>query len=107
MVVRCPVKVGCEGIDKDILTGDFVAILSSAVCAIYNNFSGLAIAKDKDKDKDRCPLSVYLSLLAIIVIIFSILASYVSGDGISILSVDPEHGLFGFFGSRYLSLISS
>ena len=100
MAVPCLVQVFCEDVDSDILIGDFVAIFSSAVCALYNNYTDLAIAKDKDKDKDKCPLSVYLSLLALVVILFSVFISYINGQGISILSLNPEHGLFGLFGSR-------
>ena len=92
-----------DTLGNESLIGDFVAILSSAVCAVYNNYCGLAIAKDKDKDKDKCPLSVYLSLMALIVIVFSVIASYVNGNAISIFSMSPTSGLFGFFASGYSS----
>ncbi len=81
---------------SSILTGDFAAILGSAVFAIYISYS-----KNVSSEKN-CPTSVYLILLAAFTIGMSYVVSVVLGEEIDLFSLDPELGLFGFLGSWHV-----
>lgn len=77
-------------IGASILVGDFTVLLSSAVAAVYAAFSGPVLRKEK------CPASVYLTLLSLVVVVLSLIMARVSGEQVVVFSRDPVHGLFGF-----------
>ncbi len=71
-------------------------LLSSAVAAVYVTYSGPVLRKEK------CPASVYLTLLSLIVIILSLIMARISGEQVVVFSRDPVHGLFGFATTSYV-----
>lgn len=84
----------CEGspIDrKSILIGNLVAILSSAVAAIYGN-----LAKPVTADKNKCPTSVFLMLMSGYIIAISYVLSFFFNERIDIFSMNEEYGLLAF-----------
>ena len=81
-----------NNIGASILTGDFAAILASAIFAIYATYS-----KSVTNEKS-CPASVYLTLLSVFTIGMSYLLSFILGDQLDLFALDPAHGLLGFLG---------
>lgn len=75
---------------KNVLLGDFAAILASAVMAIYITYS-----KDVIKE-ERCPLSITLTMIGCYVICLSFAFAYISGQPINIFSMDKPDGLLCF-----------
>ncbi len=85
LVSRLTVSLG-----KGILIGDFMAILSSAVYAIYACLSKpIAVTSN-------CPISVYLMLMAGYVVGISFVLSIFFNERIDIFSTDEVFGLFAF-----------
>ena len=72
--------------------GNFCAIASSAIAAIYINFSDGIL-----KDNAKCPIHIYLALLASFVTGISYVTSFYMGKPVQIMSIDPNEGLFGIF----------
>ncbi len=83
----------CEGSPlerKEILIGNFMVILSSAVYAIYANLSKpIAVTK-------TCPISVYLMLMSGYVVAISFVLAFFFGERIDIFSTHDVYGLFAF-----------
>ena len=80
-----------------MLIGNFVAIASSAVAAIYIHFSDGVL-----KDEAKCPIHVYLGLLACYIAGISYVFSFYMGKPVQIISIDPNEGLFGIFMTAYV-----
>lgn len=81
-------------IGSDILIGNFCAIFSSALCAIYNAYSSEALVERK------CPLSVYFGLLSLYTIVISYILAQVLGEDVELLSFNPTVGFFGLFSNQ-------
>jgi len=77
----------------NLLKGDSIAILASAVYAIY-----IAHSRSFTKNK-KCPITVYLGLLSCFTIALSFIISLIAKDPLEFFSFDPQYGIFGLFSS--------
>lgn len=80
-------------IGSDILIGNFSAIASSAVFAIYSIHSKNLIKRT------NLPISFFFSLLSIYVIIVSYAMGKAVGEDLQFSSFDPTNGMFGMLSS--------
>ena len=74
-----------------MLVGNFCAIASSVVFAMYA-LSSASIIKS-----DSLPFSIYLALMSIYMVIISFVASWFFSKPVDLFSVDPVNGAFGMF----------
>ena len=77
-------------IGKDTLKGNFVAILSGVVYAIYTSFSKSASIMKK------YPISVYLILMSGYIVVISYVLAFVFNEKIDIFSKNERFGLLAF-----------
>jgi len=80
---------------ENILKGDLIALLAAVFFAFYAINSGNMIKNTK------CPISLYLTITAIMGIIISYLMSRILEENIVIFSTDEDNGIFGFLSSLY------
>jgi drug/metabolite transporter (DMT)-like permease len=77
------------------LTGNFLAIGASAVYAIYSSYSTTVLSVRK------CPLSLYLAMMSILMIAFSFILAPVMHALPPTLTTDWKEGLFGIFATSF------
>lgn len=73
------------------MTGNFLAILGSAVYAVYTAQGSQVVRQN------RCPLSLYLTLMSVCMIGFSYIMAPVMRMPPPTFSMDPQTGVFGLF----------
>ena len=82
-------------IGKDTLKGNFVAILSGVVYAVYTSFSKSASIMKK------CPISVYLILMSGYIVVISYVLAFVFNENIDIFSNNERFWLFAFIANTH------
>ena len=89
-----PVPYSVSFLGNNILIGNFCAIFSSAICAIYNSFSSNVLVERK------CPIAVYFGLLSLYTIVISYILAQVIGEDVELLSFNSTVGFFGLFSNQ-------
>ncbi len=74
-----------------MLLGNFCAIASSAVFAMY------ALSSSPILKGESLPFSLYLGIISVYTILISIAAAWLMGTPVAVFSVDPVNGVFGMF----------
>ena len=80
-----------------MLIGNFCAICSSALFAIYSVHSTQML-----RDAAQCPTYIYLAMLSCFMMGFSYIFSFCDGTPVQIVSINPVNGLFGLFMTKYV-----
>jgi len=84
-----------QNIEYNMLLGNFCAIFSSAIMAIY------IIHSTPLMREEHLPYSIYLALVSINTIVISIIVSMFSETPVGLFSSDPVNGVLGMFATKY------